>query len=111
MYKNLTLLFRKNNISELYDTINQNYSERAAFVELNKKIWKNVVIDLNENTSLRLTTLVREYPGDKFSSVILGIYNLFNNKDYDSQEYKDSILSFIADIELVIGVVCAPIIR
>jgi hypothetical protein len=55
-----------------------------------------------------LTSLVQHEPGDRFSTLVLGMYNFFRTIDTDAQGNKRYVLDRVGNAELMIGVVADP---
>jgi hypothetical protein len=69
--------------------------------------WSTIKLKFNKS-ELRFKTSVRERPGDKFSKMILGMYNYFRSVDTNASSNKDYILQNVGETKLAIGVVGDP---
>jgi hypothetical protein len=55
---------------------------------------------------IQLNRLVKDEPGDKYSKLILGLFNYFNKLKYNSESQKKTVLGLVSEAKCLIGVVC-----
>ena len=69
--------------------------------------WSSIAIEA-PGTSLVLNRLVRVRPGDRFSSLVLGVHNYFNQVKTKRKAIKADVLRRVERMALAIGVVAKP---
>lgn len=76
-------------------------------VEGSEEAWERVTLRFTSGTMV-LTSLVRQVPGDKFSTLVLSMYNFFRTIDTDAERNKKYVLGRIENVAMMIGVVAEP---
>jgi hypothetical protein len=69
--------------------------------------WTRITV-AHSGKQIAFSGLVRRRPQDKFSKIVLSMYNFFNMVETDLVSNRDYALSRIADVEMMIGVVADP---
>lgn len=73
----------------------------------NEKQWKSIALTFPVG-SIRLTSMTRVLPGDRFSKLILSMHNFFRAVETDAVSKKTAVLSRVALAKMLIGVVAEP---
>jgi hypothetical protein len=82
-------------------------TEGELSLEGTRDKWNRITV-AHSGKQITFSGLVRLQPQDKFSKLVLSMYSFFNMVETDVVSNKDYVLSRIADVEMMIGVVADP---
>jgi hypothetical protein len=101
-----TILCPAINYAKVLEAIRLTSDGEISLDGTNEK-WGRITVML-PSKQVTLTSLVREMPGDKFSKLVLSMHNFFRTIETPAASNKRYVLSRIADVQMMIGVVAEP---
>jgi hypothetical protein len=101
-----TILCPTIDYSKVLDAI-ESATEGELSLEGTRGKWTRITV-AHSGKQIFFSGLVQLQPQDKFSKLVLSMYSFFNMVETDMVSNKDYVLSRIADVEMMIGVVADP---
>lgn len=100
---NYTIYLPNKEYASVLSFFEEKHPDSTLNVEGEIDSWQQVLLEL-DFSSIRITSLVREKPGDKFSKTVLGTYNWVRNRDNISLNLKEKLLRQISESQLILGI-------
>ena len=104
---NYTIFLPQKDYQKVFDIAEKNIPDFEIEINGDNQNWKNIILTAGGKKIIKLTSMERIEPGDKYSGIILGTYTWIKDKTSSNNILKDKLLKKVAGAELIIGIVSA----